>query len=142
MSNWQVAGGENADIVLILRENKALILQTFQGLVMGDTLLAEADVIMISDDAVSSAVASTPGAIGVIPFDDRHDGAEGLAIDGVDPTPENLIAGTYPVARPINMLTRSRPSATVKQWVDFVLGEDGQTIVGRYYTPIHTAGGD
>jgi len=60
-----------------------------------------------------------------------------LPLDGVEATEENASNGTYPVVRPLNMLTNGEPQGVVKAFLDFVLGPEGQAIVrAEGYIPV------
>src|SRR5690625_7955832 len=52
-------------------------------------------------------------------------------IDGVEPTPENIVAGDYTVARPFNyMSNEDEPLSELAQaFLDFVLSKEGQDVV-------------
>lgn len=74
---------------------------------------------------------STPG--GVTPlstsFITGQPKLAALAIDGVTPTPEHIVDGTYALARPLYLITDGPPAGHAKTFVDFVLSEDGQALV-------------
>ena len=54
---------------------------------------------------------------------------QALAIDGVDATVDNALNGSYPVVRPLNMLTDGEPEGVVKAFLDFVMSAEGQAVV-------------
>lgn len=54
-----------------------------------------------STGAVLAKVASTPGAIGYVSLDVVDDTVIGLMIDGVEPTEEQILAGSYLLQRPL-----------------------------------------
>ena len=45
------------------------------------------------------------------------------------PTIEDVLNGSYAIARPLYFLTRGEPGEKIKGFVDFVLGPEGQQIV-------------
>jgi phosphate transport system substrate-binding protein len=47
----------------------------------------------------------------------------------VDATVENALDGSYPVVRPLNMLTDGEPEGVVKAFIDYIFSADGQAIV-------------
>jgi len=49
----------------------------------------------------------------------------------VEPTPENVLNGAYPIARPLYFYTPKEPAGTVKDFIDFVLSDEGQRIVAE-----------
>ncbi|MGH9156388.1 MAG: phosphate ABC transporter substrate-binding protein [Acidimicrobiales bacterium] len=55
-----------------------------------------------------------------------------LPLDGVEAVPANVTGGTYPMARPLFLLTDGPPVGPAKQFIDFVLSVDGQKLVTKH----------
>ncbi len=47
----------------------------------------------------------------------------------IEPTVENVLNGEYPISRSLYMITNGEPKGIVKDFIDFVLSEEGQRIV-------------
>jgi len=58
--------------------------------------------------------------------DDR---VKALAIDGVLPTRDNIKNHTYKLVRRFLLVARAEPAGPCKEFVDFVLGPNGQGIL-------------
>jgi phosphate transport system substrate-binding protein len=59
---------------------------------------------------------------------------------GVPPSPETAMNGTYPLARPLYLYTREAPTGQVREFLDWVLGEEGQALVNEIgYVPVDHA---
>lgn len=56
---------------------------------------------------------------------------KGLAVEGIQPSIETVQKGTYPISRPLFMYTNGKPKGLAKDFMDFVLSEDGQRIVRK-----------
>jgi phosphate transport system substrate-binding protein len=56
-----------------------------------------------------------------------------LAMEGVAPTPKTVADGTYHLARPLFLVASDEPDGAPRSFVDFVLGTEGQQIVGQEY---------
>jgi len=52
-----------------------------------------------------------------------------LALDGVKPTKENIASGKYAYYRPLFLVTKGKPSGKVKDFIDWLLSEEGQKVV-------------
>ncbi|SIB45882.1 phosphate binding protein [Mycobacteroides abscessus subsp. abscessus] len=53
-----------------------------------------------------------------------------LAIDGVDPSPENIASGTYPFTASLYAITlKSNPNKNIPPFLEWMQGEQGQQIV-------------
>lgn len=47
----------------------------------------------------------------------------------VSPMIETVKDGTYPIARPLYMYTRGEPTGAIKEYLDWIISDDGQKIV-------------
>ncbi len=91
-------------------------------------------------------VAEYDGEAGAIGYTFRYfltglTGTEGvrmLAVDGIEPTPENIRSGAYPLATDVCLITRAGdPNPAVAQLIEFMLSEQGQYLVEHSgYSPI------
>ena len=84
---------------------------------------------------MADAIASTPGGIGLtsLPVITRNAGRiKALAIDGVEPTPENIERGRYNLARPTALIASTKPSPVFARFLNFVHSEDGRRIIREH----------
>ncbi|MGQ0520438.1 MAG: phosphate ABC transporter substrate-binding protein [Actinomycetota bacterium] len=77
---------------------------------------------------------STAGSVGPLSssFVTGHPELALLAVDGVAPTPEAVRAGSYPMSRPLLLITDGPPTGAARTFVDFVLSAEGQELVRRH----------
>jgi len=137
ITNWSEVGGVDAAIIVASREEGSGTRDAFQELVMGDALITENAILQQSNGALRTTVANTPNAIAYLSFGYLDKSVKVLHLDGVEATEENASNGTYPVVRPLNMLTNGEPQGVVKAFLDFVLGPEGQAIVrAEGYIPV------
>ena len=54
---------------------------------------------------------------------------KGVMVNGVEPTPANVVAGTFPISRNLNMITMGEATGLAKDFLDFVFSAEGQAIV-------------
>ena len=47
------------------------------------------------------------------------------------PTLENVLAKTYPIARPLYMYSLGEPTGAIKAYLDWILSAEGQKIVEK-----------
>ncbi len=78
---------------------------------------------------VISTVAGNEYAIGYISLGSMNNSVKALKIDGVSPDKLNVKRGTYPIARPFNVATKSQISEIAQDFLDFIMSVDGQSIV-------------
>lgn len=137
ITNWSEVGGNDEEIIVVSRESGSGTRSAFEEL-MG--ILVEKDGEEVSGlvssalqaegtGAVKSNVAGKTNAIGYVSIGYVDDTIATVQVDGVDATAENIIAGTYPVARPFVLVTKGEPAGLDKEFIDFMLSEEGQAIV-------------
>jgi phosphate transport system substrate-binding protein len=44
---------------------------------------------------------------------------------------------SYPVVRPLNMVTKGEPEGLAKEFLDFIMSGEGQEIVAEEYIPVN-----
>jgi phosphate transport system substrate-binding protein len=140
ITNFSEVGGPDEPIVVVSREEGSGTRGAFEELVMesGDTeALITADAILQpSNGALRTTVAETPNTIGYLSFGFLDDSISGVAIDGVEPLVENVEDDSYPIYRPLNMMTNGEPGELAQAFLDFVLSADGQAIVAEEYIAV------
>jgi phosphate transport system substrate-binding protein len=82
-----------------------------------------------STGVMITSVSQNAHAIGYISLGSLNDSVKALKIDGAKATVENIKNGSYKISRPFNIATKENVSEAAKDFVDFILSEDGQKIV-------------
>lgn len=82
-----------------------------------------------STSVMMTSVAGNPNAIGYISLGSMNETVKALAIDGAEATVENIKAGSYRVARPFNIATRSEVGEAAQDFIAFILSVEGQAVV-------------
>jgi len=133
ISNWSELGGEDQPIVVIGREAGSGTRDAFEELlkVADECQYAQE---LDSTGAVLAKVASTPGAIGYVSLDVVDNTVTGLKIDGVEPTEEQILAGTYLLQRPFVMATKgeiSEQNEVVQAWFAYINSDEGKEVIKK-----------
>lgn len=87
-------------------------------------------------DTILTTVAGNEYAIGYISTGSLNDTVKALSIDGIAATTENIKNGSYKIARPFNLATKGEISAVAQDFMDFIMSEEGQVVVGKSYIAI------
>ena len=131
ITNWKDLGGKDEQIVVIGREAGSGTRDAFEELMdVKDSCKYAQE--LDSTGAVLAKVATTPGAVGYVSLDVLDDTVNGLKINSVEPTEENILSGTYVLQRPFVMATKgeiSEQSEQVQAYFDFINSEDGQNVI-------------
>jgi phosphate transport system substrate-binding protein len=137
ITNFSEVGGPDAEIVVVSREEGSGTRGAFEELVMGEgTLITATAILQPSNGAVRTTIAGTPDTIAYLSFGFLDESVNSVPIDGVEPSVENVSNSTYPIFRPLNMLTNGPPSNLAQAFLDFVLSDEGQKIVAEDYIPV------
>ena len=82
-----------------------------------------------STSVMMTSVAGNPDAIGYISLGSLNETVKAVSIDGVAPSVDTVKDGSYPIARPFNIATTSDVSEVAQDFINFIMSEEGQTIV-------------
>jgi phosphate transport system substrate-binding protein len=83
-----------------------------------------------SNQAVATTVKNTKSAIGYVGIGYLK-GLADVAIDGVNASVETVLSGKYPYSRPLFMYSNGPAKGEAKEYLDFILSQDGQALVTR-----------
>ena len=142
VTNWKAVGGKDAPIVLYGRENNSGTYVYFK-----DNVLLGADYsarvqTLPGTAAVVNAVGRDPNGIGY------GGAAYGKGVrecavkkdansPAIAPSATSVQDGSYPITRLLYFYTRTRPSGPVKQFIDWVLSNEGQQLASQVgYFPV------
>ena len=131
ITNWKDLGGDDEAIVVIGREAGSGTRGAFEELLKIEDQCAYAQE-LDSTGGVLAKVAATPGSIGYVSLDVVDDTVTALSLNGVAPTEENIVAGSYTLSRPFVMATKGTVDAqsdAVKTWFGYVESDAGKAVI-------------
>lgn len=152
INNWNEVGGEAKPILRYARESNSGTYVFFKENVLKNQDYAPDSQTMPGTSAVANAVSKDTGGIGYggvayfltqpelkilkIQKDENSEAVSPVAADGrVDY--EAAWTGAYPIARYLYMYTGFRPRGKVKDYIDWILSPEGQTVVEEVgYVPL------
>jgi phosphate transport system substrate-binding protein len=139
-----IPGLADDTIVRVSRQNNSGTYVYFREAVLGkkgDYKLGSLD--MHGSKDVVDLVEKTPGAIGYsgLAYATDHVKLVPVARDGesepVAPSVTTALDSTYPIARPLFMYTAGAPEGLIKEYLEWVLSDDGQRILlEKGYAPV------
>ncbi|PWB84964.1 phosphate-binding protein PstS 1 precursor [Methanobrevibacter woesei] len=131
ITNWNEVGGADGEINVITREEGSGTLDAFESIVMGDKELKSDAVVQSSTEAVKQSVAQDPNAIGFVSYAHMSDDVKSLNVNGVAPSDATIADGTYELQRPFLFLTNGEPTGDVKEFIDWVLSDEGSKVLAE-----------
>ncbi len=130
-ANWKELGGADQPIVVIGREAGSGTRTAFEELLKLEDACKYSNE-LDSTGAVMAKAASTPGSIGYVSLDVLDDTVKTMKLESIEPTPENIKAGSYFLSRPFVMATKgeiSEQSDLVKALFDYIYSDEGKDLV-------------
>ena len=138
-----VTGTSNQKIVRVSRQNNSGTYAYFRQYVLDDNDFKLGSIDLSGSADVVSMVEKTPGAIGYSGMGYATDGVKMVKVKidadspSVAPNAANVTNGTYPISRPLLIYTPTTPTGIVKDYLDWILGETGQSIIEEMgYVPV------
>lgn len=127
--NWKEVGGRDGPVRPITREEGSGTRESFVNLVMGKERISRAALTQESNGAVKELVKGDPAAVGYMSLGLVGEELKTVSVDGVTPTAENVLAGTYKLARPFLFVSKGPARPDAQRFIDFVLSPEGQKIL-------------
>ncbi|NJL06017.1 MAG: phosphate ABC transporter substrate-binding protein [Chloroflexaceae bacterium] len=130
ITNWSEVGGADQEILPVVREITSGTRGAFDDVALdGQEPTTNADV-QITASEVEAKVASTENAIGYIGFGHIvQNEIRVITIDDVEPSPDSAKDGSYPLLRPLLLLTGPLSRDIANVFIEFSLSAEGQQIV-------------
>ena len=137
ITNCKDVGGADQEIIVVSREEGSGTRSAFEEILKlqeerdGKTysLLANDALIAEGNGAVKSNIASKEAAIGYLSIGVMDSSVKGIKLDGAEPTEDNVVNGSYKLSRPFLMVTKGEATGDTKDFIDWILSDDGQKIV-------------
>ena len=127
-------------IAVITREDGSGTRDAFVSITgVGDDMFIEA-VVETSTSGVRAAVETNPYAIGYVSVGSLNDSVRAVSIDGVYPSDETIIDGSFTLQRPLMVVVsaESYENPLVADFIAFMLSAEGQAEAASSWTPVDT----
>ena len=131
------------EIVRVSRQNNSGTYAYFQETVLGEDPYKLGSLDMHGSKDVVDLVEHTPCAIGYSGLAYAIDQVKmpcvsvGEDTPCISPSMETAVDGSYPISRPLFMYTAGEPEGATKEYLAWILGDEGQCIlVEKGYAPV------
>jgi phosphate transport system substrate-binding protein len=128
INDWSELGGAKGVIVVVSRDSASGTFEAFNELALKNARVRPDALLQASNQAVAQTVVQTPGAIGYIGMGYLTNSVKAVDVDGVKASNETVLSKEYPISRPLYMYTNGDPKGSVKEYLDFVKGKEGQKL--------------
>jgi phosphate transport system substrate-binding protein len=129
VQNWNQVGGPNMPIVIISRDVSSGTFEVFNEKVLAGAKVASSAQMLASNNAISSAVSSTPGAIGYVGLGYVTNEVKAVSVEHVMASEKTVKDKTYKLSRQLYMYTNGRAKGDAAAFLAFIQSPAGQQIV-------------
>ena len=137
ITNWQSLGGPDQTIALLSREQGSGLRTLLRQQIMAEQRIDPNALLQAGDEAMSTAVANNPTAIGYSSLGSASQNGvvKILLVDGRFATPASTADQTYPLTTPIYFLaaTEAEPEGELRALLAWLQSDVGQAVVGESY---------
>lgn len=143
VNNWQQVSGKNAPITVVNKAEGRSTLELFLSYFQLKNSDIKSSVVIGDNQQGIKTVAGNPNAIGYVSIGTAEFSINNgvpiklLPLNGVAASTENIKNGTFPLARPLNLVTKTQPQGLEKAFIDFAQSPQVHDIVQKQdFVPI------
>jgi len=143
VDNWQEVGGKKAVITVVNKAEGRSTLELFTDYFKLKNSDIKAQVIIGDNEQGIKTVAGNPNAIGYVSIGTaEYSTTNGvpiklLPVSGVAATTENVQNGTFPISRPLNLVTKTQPEGLDEEFLNFARSPQVEDIVKeQHFVPL------
>ncbi|MGZ5514124.1 MAG: phosphate ABC transporter substrate-binding protein [Candidatus Aminicenantales bacterium] len=145
IKNWKALGDYQKPVSLYGRQSNSGTYVFMQEFVLGNKNYSADMKEMNGNAQIIEGILQDEGAVGYVGvgylYDEKNQIRKGIKVlriskepngTGYLPTDKTAVdSGAYPISRPLFMATNGKPKADVAQFLTWIVGPEGQAIVGR-----------
>lgn len=142
ISSWEGINGNTLPIVVVNKAAGRATLDVFLRHFRLEQSEIDADIIVGENQQGIKTVAGNPSAIGYVSIGaagaeiQRGTSIRAIRAGGIAPTTENVASGSFPMTRPLLLVTRGELSDAAKAFIDFAKSSDVADLVeAQYFVP-------
>ncbi|MDZ8093489.1 MAG: phosphate ABC transporter substrate-binding protein [Nostoc sp. DedQUE04] len=137
VNNWKQVGGKDGAITVVNKAEGRSTLELFTHYFKLKNTDIKAQVVIGDNEQGIKTVAGNPNAIGYVSIGSAENSAANkvpiklLAVNGVAATTANVQNGSFPISRPLNLVTKTEPQGLAKEFIDFAQSQQVSDIVKK-----------
>ncbi len=137
VTNWKQVGGKDGAITVVNKAEGRSTLELFSQYFKLKNTDIKAQVVIGDNEQGIKTVAGNPNAIGYVSIGSAENSvANGesvklLPVGGVPATTANVQNGTFPISRPLNLVTKTEPQGLAKEFINFAQSQQVSDIVKK-----------
>lgn len=137
VTNWKQVGGKDGVITVVNKAEGRSTLELFTQYFKLKNTDIKAQVVIGDNQQGIKTVAGNPNAVGYVSIGSAENSvANGesiklLPVAGVAATTANVQNGTFPISRPLNLVTKTEPQGLAKEFINFAQSQQVSDIVKK-----------
>lgn len=139
IKNWKELGGNDAKIVVVNKAEGRSTLELFLKYFKLKNSEIKASVVIGDNEQGIKAVSQNSNSIAYVSIGTaEYNQSVGTPIrlldfKGVEASVANVENGSYPISRELNLVTKEKPGAKEKAFLDYVMSKDASAIIREHY---------
>lgn len=134
---WPTGAIAGKNIIAVSREEGSGTRDAFETMVMKGQRVTRTAVVMPSEAQVVDFVAKHSEAVGYVSMGAVTGDVHALSVDDIALSPHVVETLQYPFVRTLAFIVPVKPDGEMQEFLDFVLGYDGQSLIGQKYGRIN-----
>ncbi|MEI7946541.1 MAG: phosphate ABC transporter substrate-binding protein [bacterium] len=130
IKNWKDVGGSDHSIAVISREAGSGTRSSFEKIIGNMTLTKDA-LIQDSNGTIRETVANDSFAIGYLSHGLINEKIKAISVDGASCVEKDIVAGRYPLVRPVFLVYKPTLSPAGQAFLDYLLSEEAQVLIHK-----------
>jgi phosphate transport system substrate-binding protein len=143
ITDWSAVGGKASRITVVNKAEGRSTLELFLHYFKLKNSEIKAQVVIGDNQQGIKTVAGNPNAIGYVSIGSaEYEVGQGtpiklLPMAGVAASVENVRNGDFPLARPLNLVTKTEPTGLAKSFIDFARSKDTHDLIEtQFFVPL------
>ncbi len=139
ITNWKEVGGSDMAINVYIVNPQSATRKVFKNVILGDADYSGKNIQTIwPDPAILDKVAADQNGIGQLSFalSSGHPAVQQVKRVNIWDQEASVNNSSYPITRPLYLITKGEPTGGVKKFVDWAVSAEGQAIVKKYFVGI------
>ncbi|BAY22345.1 putative phosphate ABC transporter, phosphate-binding protein [Calothrix sp. NIES-2100] len=135
VTNWKQVGGKDGTITVVNKAEGRSTLELFTHYFKLKNTDIKAQVVIGDNEQGIKTVAGNPNAIGYVSIGSAENSANNkvpiklLPVNGIAATTANVQNSSFPISRPLNLVTKTQPQGLAKEFIDFARSQQVSDIV-------------
>lgn len=143
LTNWSDVGGQDAPITVVNKAEGRSTLELFLHYYGLESQEVQASVVIGDNEQGIKTVSTNPDAIGYVSIGAAEFAAEDgvpiklIAMNGIAPTTQNVRSGSFPLSRPLNLVTKGEPGPLARSFIDYAQSAEVSDVIRDLYFVAH-----